>query len=59
MAGLAAAVVFTAAANFHHMRFVRFLAVLPAVFAVLFSGTIARAVFAFLRDFVSHDSIPG
>jgi hypothetical protein len=48
-----------AATDFHYMRLVSFLAVLTAVLAALFGGTIARPVLAFVRDFVSHDSTPG
>jgi hypothetical protein len=53
----AAAVVLTAAADFHHVRLVSFLAVFAAVFAVLFRRTIARPVLAFVGDFVSHDRL--
>jgi asparagine N-glycosylation enzyme membrane subunit Stt3 len=55
---LATAVVLAAAANFHYVRLISFLAVLAAVLAVLLGRTIARPMLAFVRDFVSHDSTP-
>ena len=45
---LSAAVVLTAAADFHHVRLVGFFAVLAAVFAVLFRRAIAGTVPAFV-----------
>ena len=47
-----------AAADFHDVRLLGFLAVFAAILAVWFGGAITRAVPAFFGRFFSHDSIP-
>jgi hypothetical protein len=50
-----ASLVLTAAADFHHVGLIRFLAVLAAVFAVLLARAVAWAMQAFVgRNFVGH-----
>ena len=54
---LTAACMFTAAANFHHLRAFGIFAVLAAVFAVLLCRAIAGAVRAFALILFSHNDL--
>lgn len=58
MALTSAGIVFTAAAYFHHPRFLRIFAVFSAVFASFFRHTVTGGMRTLLLIRVRHDSAP-